>query len=77
LVTLFAHRKMRQATSALQRQAAWYHKAHPTFAVALAVVRKVLWAQEQTFTVSPSAADTVKVPRAFVERLTDAVCYEA
>jgi hypothetical protein len=41
-------------------------------------VRKELWAQEQqTFYGSPSATDTVKVPRAFVERLTDAVCYAA
>jgi hypothetical protein len=43
LVTLFAHRRMRQAASAF-RQAAWYHKAHPTFANALALVRKELWA---------------------------------
>ena len=69
---------MRQAAGALRRQAAWYHKAHPTFADALALVRKELWAQEQqTFYGSPAATDTVKVPRAFVERLTDAVCYAA
>jgi hypothetical protein len=36
-----------------------------------------LWAQEQTFCGLPSATETVKVPRAFVERLTDAVCYAA
>jgi hypothetical protein len=77
LVTLSAHRQMRQAAGALRRRAAWYHKAHPTFADALALVRKELWAQEQTFCGSPSATDTVKVPRAFVERLTDAVCYAA
>src|SRR5918995_1884806 len=76
LVTLFAHRRMRQAAGSI-RQAAWYHKRHPTFADALAMVRKELWAQEQTFCGSPSATDTVKVPRAFVERLTDAVCYAA
>lgn len=78
LVTLFAHRQMRQAGGALRRQAGWYHKAHPTFTDALALVRKELWAQEQrTFYGSPSATDTVKVPRAFVERLTDALCYAA
>jgi len=58
----------------------WYHKAHPTFfSDALALVRKELWAQEeeQTFCGSPSATDMVKVPRAFVERLTEAVCYAA
>jgi hypothetical protein len=77
IVTLLTHRQMRQAAGVLRRQAAWYHKAHPTFADALALVRKELWAQEQTFFGLPSATDTVKVPRAFVERLTDAVCYAA
>jgi hypothetical protein len=78
LVTLFAHQRMRKVAGALRRQAAWYHKRHPTFADALALVRKELWAQEQqTFYGSPSSTDTVKVPRAFVERPTDAVCYAA
>ena len=77
LVTLFAHRQMGQAAGALRRRAAWYHKAHPTFADALALVRKELWAQERTFYGSLSTTDTVKVPRAFVERLTEAVCYAA
>ncbi len=75
VVTLFAHRRMVQAGAF--RQAAWYHKRHPTFADALALVRKELWAQEQTFCGSPAQTDTVKVPRAFVERLTEAVCYAA
>src|SRR5919112_2000729 len=75
VITLFAHRQMTQATSAF-RQVAWYRKTHPTFADALALVRKELWAhEERTFHGSPWEADTVKVPRAFVERLTDAVCY--
>jgi hypothetical protein len=78
LITLFAHRQMKQASGALRRRTAWYHKAHPTFADALALVRKELWAQEvRTLYGSPSSTDTVKVPRAFVERLTDAVCYAA
>lgn len=78
LVSLFAHQRMGQAAGALRRQTAWYHKAHPTFADALALVRKELWAQEQqSFYGSPSATDTVKVPRAIVERLTEAVCYAA
>jgi hypothetical protein len=77
LVTLFAHHRMRQAAGAFRRQAAWYHKAQPTFADALALVRKELWGHEETFYGSPSATDTIKVPRTFVERLTDAVCYAA
>jgi hypothetical protein len=76
LVALIAHRQMKQAAGALRRRAAWYHKRDPTFADALALVRKELWAHA-TFCVSPSATDTMKVPRAFVERLTEAVCYAA
>jgi hypothetical protein len=41
-------------------------------------VRKELWTQEeQSFCGSPAQTDTIKVPRAFIERLTDAVCYAA
>jgi hypothetical protein len=76
LIALLAHSRMAQAASVF-RQAAWYHKRHPTFADALAVVRKELWAQEETFYGSPADTETVKVPRAFMERLTDALCYAA
>jgi hypothetical protein len=77
LVTVFAHRRMAQAAGVF-RQAAWYRKRHPTFADALAMVRKELWAQEErTYCGSLPATDTIKVPRAYVERLTEAVCYAA
>jgi len=78
LVTLFAHHRMRQAAGTFRRQAGWYRKTHPTFTDALASVRKELWAQEErTFFGLPAQGDTIKVPRAFVERLTEAVCYAA
>jgi hypothetical protein len=78
LGALFADRLMRQAAGAFRRQAGWYQKRHPTFADALALVRKELWAQEeQTFYGSPAHSDTIKVPWALVERLTEAVCYAA
>jgi hypothetical protein len=75
VITLFAHRQMTHATGAF-RQAAWYHKAHPTFADALALVRKELWAHA-TFYGLPADTETLKVPKAFMERLTDALCYAA
>jgi len=75
LVTLFAHRQMRQAVGAF-RQAAWYHKTHPTFADALALVRKELWAYA-TFYGSPADTEMVKIPKSYMERLTDALCYAA
>jgi hypothetical protein len=77
LVTLFAHQQMRQPVSVLRRQAGWYHKAHPTFSDALALVRRELWTQEQTFYGSPAQTNMVKVPRVYMERLTDVVCYAA
>jgi hypothetical protein len=33
--------------------------------------------EEETFCGSPPEDDMIKVPREFVERLTDAVCYAA
>ena len=63
--------------SGIVRQTAWYRKSHPTFSDALALVRKELWAQEETFCGSVQENDMVKVSREFVERLTDAVCYAA
>jgi DDE superfamily endonuclease len=77
VLTLFAHRQIAQEGSPTIRRAAWYDKSRPTFSDALALVRKELWAQEETFCASPRQEETVKVPRAFVERLTDAVCYAA
>jgi hypothetical protein len=77
LVTLFAHRRMAQEGLPTIRRAACYDKTRPTFTDALALVRKELWTQEETFGGSLSDSETVKVPRAFMERLTDAVCYAA
>jgi hypothetical protein len=77
LVTVFAHQRMAQGWG-IVRQTAWYRKSHPTFSDALALVRKELWAhEEETFCGSAQENDIVKVPREFVERLTDAVCYAA
>jgi len=79
LVTLFAHQRMviNKGAEAVRRTA-WYEKKHPTFSDALAMVRRELWAREEaTFCGSAQEKDMVKVPREFVERLTDAVCYAA
>ena len=75
LLTLFAHQRMVRSIGAV-RHAAWYRKPCPTFSDALALVRKELWAHA-TFRRSPWEPDTVKVPRAFVEHLTETLCYAA
>ena len=76
MLTLFAHQYM-AGSADIARRTAWYGKRTPTFSDALALVRKKLWAQEATFCGSLAETEKVKVPRAFVERLTDAVCYAA
>ena len=58
------------------RQAAWYRKQQPTFADALALVRRELW-RHQAFPTSPCTGEIVEVPRAVVERLTETLCYVA
>ncbi len=77
LVALFAHQRRVRMPRAVRR-AAWYEKEHPTFSDALALVRKELWEQQEaTFRGSAQQTETVKVPREFMERLTDALCYAA
>ncbi len=75
LVTLLADDRLSQSTVTI-RLAAWSRKDHFTFADALALVRRELWAY-QTFRLSTDATEMVKVPRLFVERLTDTLCYAA
>lgn len=75
LVTLLADPHLRGQSDPI-RQAAWYHKRTPTFADALALVRRAIWAHE-TFRMATDDAEMVKVPRVLVERLTDTLCYVA
>jgi hypothetical protein len=76
VVALLAHRYMANGKGVV-RGAAWYDKRHPTFSDALAVVRRELWSHEATFCGSTAERDVVKVPREYMERLTNAVCYAA
>jgi hypothetical protein len=75
LVALLAHQRMTDPAGAVRR-AAWYRKAHPTFADALALVRRELW-RHQVFHTSSCACEVIKVPRELFERLTEALCYAA
>lgn len=76
MVTLLAHHRYGGKQGLFVRQAAWYVKRLPTFADALAAVRRQLW-REVGFSMSHSATESVKVDRALLERLTDALCYAA
>lgn len=58
------------------RQAAWYPKAEPTFADALAAVRRHLWASQYSDT-SPVPSDQTPIPGPWREALYEAACYAA
>jgi hypothetical protein len=74
-VTLLAHRLGAEA-GLPARQAAWYRKAQPTFADALAEVRQCLWRQAH-FSMSHSETEMVKIPKTLFARFTDSLCYAA
>ena len=58
------------------RSTAWYRKTRPTFADAIALVRRQLW-EHIHFSTSPQETDMIKIPRALFERFIDAMCYAA
>lgn len=74
-VTRWAHPRM-GPTAEVVRQAGWYHNALPTCSDALALVRRDRWVQT-ALCLSASDPDVLAIPRAFVDRLTDALCYAA
>jgi hypothetical protein len=75
LVTLVAHQRLVHP-AAVTRQAAWYHKPRPTFSDALALVRRQLW-MVSDYPTSAAPTQMIKIPRALLERLTEALCYAA
>lgn len=75
VVTLVA-RGLTTVKSLPVRQTAWYRKDQATFSDTIAAVRQCLW-DEMSFSTSGDQADMVKVPRALVERFTEALCYAA
>jgi hypothetical protein len=75
IVTLLADRLIKSHSIPV-RTAAWYTKAQPTFADAIALGRRCLW-RSCHFPTSSPRSEVVQVPRSVLERLTDAVCYAA
>ena len=75
VVTLLADGLMK-APGVVVRKAAWYEKPTPTFADAIASVRRCLWSSSH-FSTSGANDEVCKIPRSLLERLTDAVCYAA
>jgi hypothetical protein len=75
IITLTAHQLL-QKESTIVRVTAWYAKIRPTFADALASVRRHLW-DHLHFSTSPHETDMIKIPRVLFDRFIDVVCYAA
>ena len=75
LVTLLAVPLYQQGQLRL-RPAAWYDKPQLTFVDTIAAVRQQLWT-DALFARSVSWQDQIKIPRAFFQHLTEALCYAA
>jgi DDE superfamily endonuclease len=73
LVTVWSNEAIKDGWK--PRQAAWYAKSRLTFSDALAVVRAKLWSA--SFETSRPDRDQVKIPRALLNRLTEAACFPA
>ena len=76
LVTLLAHPELSRTPPLSLPQTARYAKSLPTFADALALVRRRLWAS-LLFPTSPSATDPEKIRSALLDHLCDLLCYAA
>jgi hypothetical protein len=75
VLTLTAHLLIEKGETGV-RSTAWYGKTHPTFADALAWVRRQLW-EHIHFSMSQQETDLMQIPRALLERFSEALCYAA
>ena len=77
VVTLAADILIEQRGAMAPRTTAWYDKTSPSFADAIALVRRHLWVQQGTFTPSEREHESIKVPRLLYHRMLDTLAYAA
>ena len=77
VVTLAADILIEQRGGMAPRTAAWYDKTSPSFADAIALVRRHLWVQQGTFMPSEREHESIKVPRLLYHRMLDTLAYAA
>jgi hypothetical protein len=75
IITLTAQLLIEKGATCV-RSTAWYSKPHPTFADAIAWVRRLLW-EHLHFSTSQQETDMIQIPRTLLERFTEALCYAA
>ena len=75
IITLTAHLLIEKGATCV-RSTAWYRKTRPTFADAIALVRRQWW-DHLHFSTSQQETDMIQIPRVLLERFTEALCYAA
>ena len=75
-VSLAGHLSQKEGP-AIPRPAGWYAKPLPTFADAIALVRRYLWQASGSFSMSESEPEITKVPTPLFNRLIDSLAYAA
>ena len=73
LITLVAQ-EMANGGKLKIRSAAWYKKEAATFSDAIGCVRQQIW-EARSFQTSKNEEDMIKIPRPFLECLTDTLCF--
>jgi len=73
LITLVAE-ELSKAGKLKMRQAIWYQKELATFSDAIGCVRQSLWAA-RSFQTSQKEVEMIKIPRSFLECLTETLCF--
>jgi len=58
------------------RRAAWYEKEVATFSDAIGCVRQQIW-ESRSFQTSKTEWEMIKIPRSFLETLTETLCFAA
>ena len=59
------------------RTTAWYEKTSPSFADAIAMVRRYIWVRHGTFTTSEPEPELIKVPSSLYHLMLDSLPYAA
>lgn len=75
LITMMAN-ELKKADKLKIRSAVWYEKEVATFSDAIGCVRQQIW-EYQSFQTSENEYEVIKIPRSFLETLTNTLCFAA
>ncbi len=73
IITMLAEGLSKQGKLKI-RKAVWYQKEAATFSDAIGCVRQYLW-EWQSFQTSKKEVEVIKIPRSFLECLTETLCF--